>query len=217
MSTYTLYFDKVSSYYEQEAKLEEPVNMLDEHITVSTVNTDKLYKNIKDKVSLLQKESMNKDYLISDSLRKWDWKLENETKKIGDYTCYKAIATYTVKDQSFTFTNMSKKEMKENDIDEKTANVIKDVVIEKTVTAWYTPDIPVSHGPGDYWGLPGLILEVTEGKITLMCSKITLNPKKKFEVKVPRKGEKITKADYEVLSKKKLEEMMEMMQQNNKG
>lgn len=28
------------------------------------------------------------------------------------------------------------------------------------VIAWYAPKISVSHGPGDYWGLPGLIFEL---------------------------------------------------------
>jgi GLPGLI family protein len=27
-------------------------------------------------------------------------------------------------------------------------------------TAWYTPQIPVSNGPRNYHGLPGLIMEV---------------------------------------------------------
>jgi GLPGLI family protein len=40
---------------------------------------------------------------------------------------------------------------------------------EKVVTAWHTPDIPLPHGPGDYWGLPDLILEVNDGK-PVSCS-----------------------------------------------
>jgi GLPGLI family protein len=45
---------------------------------------------------------------------------------------------------------------------------------ETIVTAWYTPEIPVNQGPDKYWGLPGLILEVNDGK-TVLCSKVVLN------------------------------------------
>ena len=43
------------------------------------------------------------------------------------------------------------------------------------VEAWYTLDIPVSHGPGEFWGLPGLILEVSAGNTTMLCSKIVFS------------------------------------------
>jgi GLPGLI family protein len=82
----------------------------------------------------------------------------------------------------------------------------KDVV----VTAWYTPQIPVSQGPGDFWGLPGLILEINNGGMTVLCSKITLNPKDKVEIKRPTKGEKVSSAEFEAIMMKKLEEMNEM-------
>jgi GLPGLI family protein len=48
-----------------------------------------------------------------------------------------------------------------------------------TITAWYTPEIPVNQGPENYWGLPGLILEINDGKTVILCSKIVLNPKEK--------------------------------------
>ena len=42
---------------------------------------------------------------------------------------------------------------------EKLEEVVVTAEVE-TITAWYTPQIPVSHGPAEYGGLPGLILEL---------------------------------------------------------
>jgi GLPGLI family protein len=72
------------------------------------------------------------------------------------------------------------------------------------VEAWYTPQIPVRHGPSDYWGLPGLILEVSAGDTTMLCTKIILNPAEKIEIKAPRKGDVLAKAEYQDLIQKKM-------------
>ena len=53
-----------------------------------------------------------------------------------------------------------------------------------TITVWYTPQIPVNTGPGNYQGLPGLILEVNDGTETVICSKIVLNPKDEVNISV---------------------------------
>ena len=34
------------------------------------------------------------------------------------------------------------------------------LISDPTITAWFTPDIPINAGPAEYSGLPGLILEV---------------------------------------------------------
>ena len=81
---------------------------------------------------------------------------------------------------------------------------------EIEVTAWYTMQIPVSQGPAEYWGLPGLILEVNAGKTTILCSKIVMNPTEKNEIKKPSKGKEVTKQEYNDIIKKKMEEMREM-------
>jgi hypothetical protein len=58
-------------------------------------------------------------------------------------------------------------------------------------------DIPISQGPENYWGLPGLILEVNDGTTTILCSKIVINPKDRKEIKQPKKGTPITQKEFE--------------------
>lgn len=43
------------------------------------------------------------------------------------------------------------------------------------IVAWYCPSINVSDGPLDFYGLPGLILEVTYGNVTYTAYKIEFN------------------------------------------
>ncbi|MGK4566045.1 GLPGLI family protein [Flavobacterium sp. 3HN19-14] len=83
---------------------------------------------------------------------------------------------------------------------------------ETTVTAWYTPDIPVNQRPETYWGLPGLILEVNDGKTTILCSKIVLNSKEKAEIKAPKNGQVVSQKEYEKIVADKTAELKEMNQ-----
>ena len=65
------------------------------------------------------------------------------------------------------------------------------------IEAWYTLDIPVPHGPREYWGLPGLILQVSDGTMTYLCTKVVLNPEKGIRIKKPRRGKKITAEQFD--------------------
>jgi len=154
--------------------------------------------------------------LITDSLAKLDWKLGSETKQIGQYLCMKATAIKTV--DEFDWRSMRRKpkskEVKEGEVkkDSTATTISEDLEIPKQmeVTAWYTPQIPVSQGPGDFWGLPGLILEVNTDKTTILCSKIILNPQEKVEIKAPKKGDVVSRKEYNETVKKKMEEMRSM-------
>ena len=81
-----------------------------------------------------------------------------------------------------------------------------------TVVAWYTLDIPVSNGPGNYWGLPGLILEISDDNTQILCTKIVMNPKEKAELKEPTKGKIVTQEEYDAIIEEKTKEMRERMQ-----
>ena len=79
-----------------------------------------------------------------------------------------------------------------------------------TVTAWYTPQIPVTHGPAEYGGLPGLILEISTENSVILCTKVVMNPEKKIEILEPSKGELVSKIEFENIVEVKVNEMRDM-------
>ena len=170
------------------------------------------YKNIKDQKVLKEQDFFGKQFLVNDSLQKLEWQLGTETKMIGQYMCFKATAVKI--DDSFNFSSFRRPPANEKPKDSANTDS-KEVKEEETskqviVTAWYTPQIPVSQGPGEYWGLPGLILEVNADRTTILCSKIILNPTEKDVLKVPSKGKEVTQKEYDIIVKEKMEEMREM-------
>lgn len=66
---------------------------------------------------------------------------------------------------------------------------------ETKVTAWYTLDIPLAYGPKDYNGLPGIILELYEGKFFFKASKIELSNKDKI-IEKPVDGLNLTQEEF---------------------
>jgi len=210
--SYILTFDKISSIYEEEEVLSAPgkggFNWW------SSFTAGPQYKNINDNQFVQDQDFYGRQFLITDSLEKLDWKIGNETKQIGKYLCIKATAIKTV--DEFDWRSMRGKSRKNKtesqNKSEKTKSITEDIEIPKTVNvvAWYTPQIPISQGPGEFWGLPGLILEVNADRTTILCSKITLNPQDKIKIKAPEKGRVISRDDYNSTVKQKMIEMREM-------
>jgi GLPGLI family protein len=214
--TYILNFDREASTYKEEEVLEAPGRQGGFGRWGSSFSAGLQYKNIKSQQFLQDQEFFGKQFLISDSLAKIDWKLGTETKQIGQYLCMKATATKPI--DEFDWRSMRRKpkskETKESEVkkDSTSNTVTEDIEIPKEtqVTAWYTPQIPVSQGPGDFWGLPGLILEVNTDKTTILCSKIIMNPQEKVQIKAPEKGTVVSRKEYNETVKKKMEEMRSM-------
>ena len=163
---------------------------------------------------------ITEEFLVKDTLPKLEWKLEGETKQIGSYMCFKATAVRPVSQSDFRNYRRKPEDDKKVDSTEvkkeesKTTNFTDgwEMPKEVVVTAWYTPDIPINQGPDKYWGLPGLILEVNDGKTIVLCSKIVMNTKEKKEIKAPSKGKVVTQAEYDKIVTEKMAEMREMNQ-----
>lgn len=240
--TYVLDFDKTGSMYKEEEKLDAP-GQGGGFMRMMSFSSGKMYKNVQDKSYADQREMFGKMFLIKDDLKKLEWKLGSETKKIGNYTCFKATATRKVDEfdirsmrrrpgrrggeegkgnRAVGATDDTKEEVKEESVEEQIAEgeekkdenvrVISEEIEmpkEVEVTAWYTPEIPISQGPGEYWGLPGLILEVSSDKTTIVCSKIVINPKEKAAIEAPDKGKVVTQEEYNKILKDKMDEMRE--------
>lgn len=102
------------------------------------------------RIAYFNKEIAGKEYLVVYENQMQGWELTNETKKIDNYSCYKATLI---------------------DYNER---LDKETIIE----AWYTPEIALPYGPVGYGGLPGLILELKYKDCIYISNKITLNPEK---------------------------------------
>jgi len=206
--TFVLTFDKNTSIYKEDKKLSAPVTAASNNGIAMVVigsggGNDIVYKNTKENRFASKTEIMGKLFLIKDKLPKYDWKLSDETKNIGVYTCYKATYTRQVE--------KTKMDMNDGKITERKEK--EDVV----TTAWYTPTIPVSNGPGNYTGLPGLILEIKEGNQTIICSEIVLNPTNKINIEEPKKGKVVSQKQYDKIMDKKTKEMLEKYKPSRSG
>lgn len=209
--TFKLTFNKEESIYKEEESLGAP-NVAGGNVQVLMINSgggDVLYKNTKENRFANQNDVFGKIFLVKDKLNKLDWKLENETKNIGEYTCYKATMTRErrVIQRTTTTINGNKKSNEEENPE------MEEIII----TAWYTPQIPVNSGPGNYYGLPGLILEVNDGSETVICSKIVLNPKNKVAISEPSKGKEVTQDKFDAIMEKKMKEMQERNSGRGRG
>ncbi|WP_136483015.1 GLPGLI family protein [Cognatitamlana onchidii] len=209
--TYVLAFNQVASTYKEEVKLDAISGATDSWGKNFTPGTQ--YKNIKTKAFIQNQEFYGKVFLVKDTLQTILWTMGTETKKIGAYTCFKATCLRPKFDLSWY--NFSWGELR-REVENKTDTIKKPDALHKAeqtpsddmveVVAWYTPQIPVSQGPSDYTGLPGLILEVSAGNTTLLCNKIVINPGEKDDLKIPTKGKEVTRREYKTIITDKMKE-----------
>ncbi|WP_397447412.1 GLPGLI family protein [Polaribacter sp. R77954] len=210
--TYTLTFNMQESMFLEEEKIDAISGATDSW--GGYFSRGDQYKNIKDTKLAQSQEFYGKRFLVKDDLYKIDWKMGTETKKIGNYTCYKAkafVPTTELKWFSFSWSDLRKKDEDANVDNQKPEENLT------VVEAWYTPQIPVAQGPAEFWGLPGLILEVSAGNTTLLCTELVLNPQEKIKIVAPEKGTETTKDDYVAIVQEKMLEMRNNRMSRRRG
>ena len=172
---FKLLFNKNESIFKEDKKLEVD----DKKNDLIKIITGKgiFYTDKNSKKIVNQKESFGELFLID--VPKVKWTLTQERKKIGNYVCYKATT-------------------------EKESENRKGKFITK-IMAWYAPELPINYGPKDYFGLPGLILELRKGDLLFKASKINLS-NKDIKIKKPTKGKKVTLEEYTKITKKLIDD-----------
>jgi GLPGLI family protein len=210
--TYTLTFNKTASSFKEEVKLEAPG--ASGPSWGRSNGQGSIYKNTKDKKMIEDVEQFSKRFLVVEEMEQAQWEMGVETKKIGQYTCYKA--TLVKEDTNIDWGSIFSRSTKKKDsTNTKDAEPAKKMML---ITAWYTPQIPVSTGPDTYYGLPGLILEINAGRTTMLCTEVTISSKEVLEIEEPKKGKEVSREEYIKIVKVKTAELKERFQsRGNRG
>ena len=168
--------------------------------------TTTTYTDIAKQTQYEERAFFEKEFLIVDSLKQYKWKLSEETKTIAKQLCKKATTMITAPQMTM---RMSVRMNRGGDNNADTAAPVKPKETELVV--WYAENIPVSIGPDNYSGLPGVIMEVdvdNGASLTTAVEVSTKYPKK--ELVQPTKGEKMTRAQFQ-------ENMQKLIQDMQKG
>ncbi|MFD2915610.1 GLPGLI family protein [Psychroserpens luteus] len=200
--TYMLTFNKTESYFTENDMLDAMSGATDSWGKNFAAGDQ--YKNVKTNTQIQDQEFYGKRFLVKDSLQPINWKLGSESKPIGKYMCFKATAS--IPTDELTWHSFSWGKLRPSAPVTESGET-EELEIDMTeVEAWYSPQIPVSHGPSEYWGLPGLILEVSAGDTTMLCSKLVINPKESIEIEAPSKGKEVNKKEYQETIVEKMKE-----------
>lgn len=195
---YVLNFNKEASAFKESDKLDAMSGATDSWGKNFAAGDQ--YKNIRTNRQIQDQEFYGKRFLVKDKLQPIKWVMGTETKQIGNYTCFKATAS--VPSDELTWYSFSWDKLRRGN----TTETAESEILMTEVEAWYAPQIPVGHGPSEFWGLPGLILEVSAGDTTMLCSKLTLNPEETLVIEAPNKGKETTKEEYQATLISKMKE-----------
>ena len=96
--TFELTFDKVASVYKEDVKLDQSAGGRGgmRFMMMGGGATGDYYKNTQTKTSAKENEFSGKNFLIKDALKTYEWKMEQETKMIGQNMCFKATTVIEV-------------------------------------------------------------------------------------------------------------------------
>lgn len=165
---FKLVFNKDESYYFVQDKLTETKDFRQEMAKILFGSTSSSYVERSKNELFHRIEAYGEFFIIP--IKDWQWNLEKESKKIGQYVCYKATTNYKVRNSKGEFL--------------------------KNVVAWYAPELNYPFGPKGFHGLPGLIIELYDSNYRYILKE--LNFKNTTEkVNKPKRGKKLTQEEFD--------------------
>lgn len=167
--TFTLEFNKSRSFFysnSNQMSLDQRGSMLNKLASIGFTSSFNFYF---DKVANVNYYDRRNGVIIKEINSDRLWELTTENKFIDSYLCYKATCKY----------------------DYKSNNILK----TREIVAWFAPSLQYNYGPKDFNGLPGLILELQDNKVTFLATKIEFSDKE-LEINLP-KGKTISRAEHE--------------------
>jgi GLPGLI family protein len=167
--------------------------------------TTTTYTDLAKQTQYEERAFFEKEFLIVDSLKQYKWKLSEETKTIAKQLCKKATTMITAPQQMRVRIGRGG----ENNTD--SASNAPKPPKETELVVWYAENIPVSVGPDNYSGLPGVIMEMNVDNGAQVTTAVEVSAKyPKKELIQPTKGDKMTRAQFQ-------EQMQKLMQEMQRG
>jgi len=167
-----------------------------------TANT---YTDMAKQMQYEERAFFEKEFLIIDSLKQYKWKLSEETKTIAKQLCKKATTMITSPQMRMRVSIGGAG----NNTDT-TANTPR-APKETELVVWYAENIPVSFGPDNYSGLPGVIMEIDQDNGATVTTAVEVSAKyPKKELVAPTKGDKMNRAQFQ-------ESMQQLMKDLQRG
>lgn len=177
-----LYYNKDKSIFKPQENIAidfEPSKRIVRMARILTIGITHTYLyDLKKKEYYEINEYLHNEYVIKTEYNPINWKIMEETKIINGYLCNKAIT-----------------------IEKRTDR--KGITEDLKIIAWFAKDIPYSFGPKNYFGLPGLILELHEGlnRISYLASQIELSSNKTIDFIFPKNAEWISMEDFKKITR----------------
>ena len=169
-----------------------------------TANT---FTDVSKQMQYEERAFFEKEFLIVDSLKQYKWKLSEETKTIAKQLCKKATTMITAPQMMRMRVSMGRGGENNTDTTANTPRAPK----ETELVVWYAENIPVSFGPDNYSGLPGVIMEIDQDNGANVTTAVEVSAKyPKKELVAPTKGEKMNRVQFQ-------ENMQKLMQEMQRG
>lgn len=137
-----------------------------------------VFSDFTSNIQLVDKEVMGQRFVVKKTINSQKWILTKEQAKVLNKTCFIANRKDSITNSKGLFV--------------------------RNVKAYYTKDISINAGPGNFCGLPGLVLKVivTAENVNYSITAASINKRPPFKVKQP-KGKTITEEELNKLIAKR--------------